>query len=83
MGFWFGFIPVLFPVFKGCLTSCFHLVLDALYMDEMVKSIHNWIKSPTSSSVGTEKPQNTCDNLKYTEDVYILIVEGFLLYNYE
>ncbi|XP_016160323.1 PREDICTED: nicotinamide riboside kinase 1 isoform X1 [Ficedula albicollis] len=55
-------------------------VLDALYMDEMVASIRNWMKSPASSGVVTEEPQNTCDNLK---NVYILIVEGFLLYNYE
>ncbi|NXO74315.1 NRK1 kinase, partial [Phainopepla nitens] len=55
-------------------------VLDALYMDEMVTSIRNWMKSPASSGVVTEEPQNTCDNLK---NVYILIVEGFLLYNYE
>ncbi|XP_061222025.1 nicotinamide riboside kinase 1 isoform X2 [Neopsephotus bourkii] len=67
----------------GCLTFCFHLVLDALYMDEMVKSIRNWMKSPASSGVVTEEPQNTCDNLKNTDVVYILIVEGFLLYNYE
>ncbi|XP_074877112.1 nicotinamide riboside kinase 1 isoform X3 [Buteo buteo] len=58
-------------------------VLDALYMDEMVKSIRNWMKSPTSLGVVTQEPQNTCDNLKDTEDVSILIVEGFLLYNYE
>ncbi|KAM9509916.1 carnosine N-methyltransferase [Guaruba guarouba] len=58
-------------------------VLDALYMDEMVKSIRNWMKSPASSGVVTEEPQNTCDNLKNTDVVYILIVEGFLLYNYE
>uniref|UniRef100_A0A8C3KVC5 Nicotinamide riboside kinase 1 n=1 Tax=Chrysolophus pictus TaxID=9089 RepID=A0A8C3KVC5_CHRPC len=58
-------------------------VLDALYMDEMVKSIHNWMKSHTSSGVVTEKPMDTCNSLKMTEDVYILIVEGFLLYNYE
>lgn len=49
-------------------------------MDEMVTSIRNWIKSPASSGVVTEEPQNTCDNVK---NVYILIVEGFLLYNYE
>ncbi|XP_032940771.1 nicotinamide riboside kinase 1 isoform X5 [Catharus ustulatus] len=55
-------------------------VLDALYMDEMVASIRNWMKNPASSGVVTEEPQNTCDNLK---NVYILIVEGFLLYNYE
>ncbi|XP_062497699.1 nicotinamide riboside kinase 1 isoform X1 [Pezoporus occidentalis] len=58
-------------------------VLDALYMDEMVKSIRNWMKSPASSGVVTEEPQNACDNLKNTDVVYILIVEGFLLYNYE
>lgn len=51
-------------------------------MDEMVKSICNWIKNPTISGVVT-KPWNTHDNLKNTEEVYILIVEGFLLYNYE
>lgn len=49
-------------------------------MDEMVTSIHNWMKSPASSGVMTEEPQKTCDNVK---NVYILIVEGFLLYNYE
>ncbi|XP_074935441.1 nicotinamide riboside kinase 1 isoform X2 [Phalacrocorax aristotelis] len=58
-------------------------VLDALYMDEMVKSIHNWMKNPASSGVLTEELRNTCDNLKNTDDVFILIVEGFLLYNYE
>lgn len=52
-------------------------------MDEMVKSIRNWMKSPTSLGVVTQEPQNTCDNLKDAEDVFILIVEGFLLYNYE
>ncbi|KAM4638622.1 carnosine N-methyltransferase-like isoform 7-T9 [Amazona ochrocephala] len=58
-------------------------VLDALYMDEMVKSIRNWMTSPASSGVVTEELQITCDNLKNTDVVYILIVEGFLLYNYE
>ncbi|XP_041278165.1 nicotinamide riboside kinase 1 isoform X3 [Onychostruthus taczanowskii] len=60
---------------KTCLT-----ILDALYMDEMVTSIRNWMKSPASSGFVTEEPENTCDSLK---NVYILIVEGFLLYNYE
>ncbi|NXF13255.1 NRK1 kinase, partial [Smithornis capensis] len=55
-------------------------VLDAIYMDEMVTKIHNWIKNPVSSGVMTKQPQNTCDK---PENVYILIVEGFLLYNYE
>lgn len=48
-----------------------------------MKSIRNWMKSPASSGVVTEEPQNTCDNLKNTDVVYILIVEGFLLYSYE
>lgn len=52
-------------------------------MDEMVKSVHNWMKSHTSSGTVTEKPMDTCNRVKMTEDVYILIVEGFLLYNYE
>ncbi|NXL85811.1 NRK1 kinase, partial [Alectura lathami] len=51
-------------------------VLDALYMDELVGSIHSWLKSRTSSGVVTGEPQ------KNTE-VCILIVEGFLLFNYE
>ncbi|NXN15033.1 NRK1 kinase, partial [Indicator maculatus] len=57
-------------------------VLDALYMDELVQSIRNWMKSPSSSDVSREL-QSPCDSLKNTEDVYILIVEGFLLYNYK
>ncbi|NXG48059.1 NRK1 kinase, partial [Psilopogon haemacephalus] len=56
-------------------------VLDALYMDELVKSIRNWMKSPASSDVLTEL-QSPCDSMKNSDDVYILIVEGFLLYNY-
>ncbi|XP_025940169.1 nicotinamide riboside kinase 1 [Apteryx mantelli] len=58
-------------------------VLDALYMDEMVKSIRSWMNSPASSCVLTEESQTTCISPKNTEDIYILIVEGFLLYNYE
>ncbi|OXB54879.1 hypothetical protein ASZ78_008645, partial [Callipepla squamata] len=58
-------------------------VLDALYMDEMVKSIHKWMNSHTSSAVVTEEPMDTCNSLKMTEELHILIVEGFLLYNYE
>ncbi|NWI15218.1 NRK1 kinase, partial [Crypturellus soui] len=57
-------------------------VLDALYMDEMVKCIRSWMNNPAYSGVLTEETQTTCINPKNTEDVYILIVEGFLLYNY-
>ncbi|XP_071588118.1 nicotinamide riboside kinase 1 isoform X2 [Heliangelus exortis] len=56
--------------------------LDALYMDDLVKSVRDWIECPASSVTVTPEPQNTCDNPQNTDDVYILIVEGFLLYNY-
>ncbi|XP_032642929.1 nicotinamide riboside kinase 1 isoform X10 [Chelonoidis abingdonii] len=58
-------------------------VLDALYMEEMVTSIRSWMKNPTGSSVSTTESKSTPVNLKSTEEVHILIVEGFLLYNYE
>ncbi|NXA55548.1 NRK1 kinase, partial [Nothocercus julius] len=58
-------------------------VLDALYMDEMVKCIRSWMNNPAYSCVLTEEAQTASINPKNTEDVYILIVEGFLLYNYE
>uniref|UniRef100_A0A7M4FUP9 Nicotinamide riboside kinase 1 n=1 Tax=Crocodylus porosus TaxID=8502 RepID=A0A7M4FUP9_CROPO len=58
-------------------------VLDALYMEEMVKSIHAWIENSTSSSFSAGDSKATHDNLRSAEEIHILIVEGFLLYNYE
>ncbi|XP_014464147.1 nicotinamide riboside kinase 1 isoform X1 [Alligator mississippiensis] len=58
-------------------------VLDALYIEEMVKSIHAWIENPTSSSFSTGDSKVTHDNLRSAQEIHILIVEGFLLYNYE
>ncbi|NXP51864.1 NRK1 kinase, partial [Heliornis fulica] len=58
-------------------------VLDALYMDKMVKSVCDWVKNPPVSSVVMEEMLSTPDRLKNTDDVYILVVEGFLLYSYE
>ncbi|XP_048707273.1 nicotinamide riboside kinase 1 isoform X5 [Caretta caretta] len=58
-------------------------VLDALYMEEMVTSIYSWMKNPTGSSVSTAESKSTPLNLKSTEEVHILIAEGFLLYNYD
>uniref|UniRef100_A0A8C3I5M0 Carnosine N-methyltransferase 1 n=1 Tax=Chrysemys picta bellii TaxID=8478 RepID=A0A8C3I5M0_CHRPI len=52
-------------------------------MEEMVTSIHSWMKNPTGSSVSTAESKSTPVNLKSTEEVHILIAEGFLLYNYE
>uniref|UniRef100_A0A8D0H784 Nicotinamide riboside kinase 1 n=1 Tax=Sphenodon punctatus TaxID=8508 RepID=A0A8D0H784_SPHPU len=53
-------------------------VLDALYMEKMVSNIHSWMTNP----VLTGNSESMHDSLNGTE-VHILIVEGFLLYNYE
>ncbi|XP_019372985.1 PREDICTED: nicotinamide riboside kinase 1 isoform X2 [Gavialis gangeticus] len=58
-------------------------VLDALYIEEMVKSIHAWKENSTRSSFSTGDSKATHDNLRSAEEIHILIVEGFLLYNYE
>ncbi|XP_042307708.1 nicotinamide riboside kinase 1 isoform X2 [Sceloporus undulatus] len=56
-------------------------VLDALHMDRMVMNIHSWMTNP-EDSVLTRPPERTYDDQKRAEDMRILIVEGFLLYNY-
>ncbi|XP_077200891.1 nicotinamide riboside kinase 1 isoform X2 [Paroedura picta] len=56
-------------------------VLDALYMEKMVARIHSWMANPE----GCELPSlqnNMHDKEKKTEGCWVLIVEGFLLYNY-
>ncbi|XP_042307705.1 nicotinamide riboside kinase 1 isoform X1 [Sceloporus undulatus] len=57
-------------------------VLDALHMDRMVMNIHSWMTNP-EDSVLTRPPERTYDDQKRAEDMRILIVEGFLLYNYK
>ncbi|XP_053144841.1 nicotinamide riboside kinase 1 isoform X2 [Hemicordylus capensis] len=57
-------------------------VLDALHMDKMVASIRSWMTNPEDSAL-TRLPSSTQDNQKGREDICVLIVEGFLLYNYK
>ncbi|XP_062985420.1 nicotinamide riboside kinase 1 isoform X2 [Elgaria multicarinata webbii] len=57
-------------------------VLDALHMEKMVASIRSWMTNPEDSAL-TRPPSSTHDDQKRTEDIYVLIVEGFLLYNYK
>ncbi|XP_059512911.1 nicotinamide riboside kinase 1 isoform X4 [Myotis daubentonii] len=49
-------------------------VLEALNMEKMMSTISCWMQSPRHSPVSTERN---------TEDVPILIIEGFLLFNYK
>ncbi|KAJ6669607.1 hypothetical protein lerEdw1_000156 [Lerista edwardsae] len=56
-------------------------VLDALHMEEMVASIRSWMTRSEDSAVTTQ-PNSLDSNQKGTEEVHVLIVEGFLLYNY-
>ncbi|XP_014396757.1 PREDICTED: nicotinamide riboside kinase 1 isoform X2 [Myotis brandtii] len=48
-------------------------VLEALNMEKMMSTISCWMQSPRHSPVSTERN---------TEDVPVLIIEGFLLFNY-
>ncbi|XP_036186698.1 nicotinamide riboside kinase 1 isoform X3 [Myotis myotis] len=48
-------------------------VLEALNMEKMMSTISCWMQSPRHSPVSTERNN---------EDVPILIIEGFLLFNY-
>ncbi|XP_003216581.2 nicotinamide riboside kinase 1 isoform X1 [Anolis carolinensis] len=57
-------------------------VLDALYMEKMVMSIRSWMSNP-EDSVLTRPPERTHVGQKRAEEIHILIVEGFLLYNYK
>ncbi|XP_023608151.1 nicotinamide riboside kinase 1 isoform X9 [Myotis lucifugus] len=49
-------------------------VLEALNMEKMMSTISCWMQSPRHSPVSTERN---------TEDVPVLIIEGFLLFNYK
>ncbi|XP_054843469.1 nicotinamide riboside kinase 1 isoform X2 [Eublepharis macularius] len=55
-------------------------VLDALYMEEMVASIHSWMANPKGCALTSLN--NMHDMQQETDDCWVLIVEGFLLYNY-
>ncbi|XP_048360233.1 nicotinamide riboside kinase 1 isoform X2 [Sphaerodactylus townsendi] len=55
-------------------------VLDALHMKEMVASIHTWIANPEGCALPGQS--SNIHNKQKETDCCILIVEGFLLYNY-
>ncbi|XP_066473558.1 nicotinamide riboside kinase 1 [Tiliqua scincoides] len=56
-------------------------VLEALQMEKMVASIRSWM-THSGESASTRLLNSTHSYQKGTEGIYILIVEGFLLYNY-
>ncbi|XP_012901143.1 nicotinamide riboside kinase 1 isoform X3 [Mustela putorius furo] len=49
-------------------------VLEALNMEKMMSAISRWMESPRHSPVSTDSGS--------TEEIPILIIEGFLLFNY-
>ncbi|XP_028605004.1 nicotinamide riboside kinase 1 isoform X2 [Podarcis muralis] len=54
-------------------------VLDALHMEKMVADIRSWMTNLQDSAL--TRPLH--DNQKGVKDTHVLIVEGFLLYNYK
>ncbi|XP_023400508.1 nicotinamide riboside kinase 1 isoform X1 [Loxodonta africana] len=50
-------------------------VLEALNMEEMMSAISCWVESPRHSPLSTD--------LESAEEIPILIIEGFLLFNYK
>ncbi|KAJ7335554.1 hypothetical protein JRQ81_013495 [Phrynocephalus forsythii] len=57
-------------------------VLDALYMEKMVMNIRSWMTKPEDTA-STGSPKGVHDDQKGAEDICVLIIEGFLLYNYK
>ncbi|ETE68278.1 Nicotinamide riboside kinase 1, partial [Ophiophagus hannah] len=57
-------------------------VLDALYMETMVASIRSWMTKPEDSAL-PRPPNNTHDDHTGAKDIRVLIIEGFLLFNYK
>ncbi|XP_074137514.1 nicotinamide riboside kinase 1 isoform X2 [Sminthopsis crassicaudata] len=49
--------------------------LEALNMETLMSAVYSWIKNPQNS------PES--DDLESAEEIPILIIEGFLLYNYK
>ena len=64
--------PLLY-LFHICI--CLFEVLEALNMEEMMSTISCWMKNPTQSLVSTHEES--------TEEIPILIIEGFLLFHYK
>ncbi|KAJ1206782.1 hypothetical protein NDU88_002180 [Pleurodeles waltl] len=57
-------------------------VLDALNMEVMMARVYSWIKQPRNTLNSTEEYEKSQNILGTKDDIHVLIVEGFLLYNY-
>ncbi|KAJ0019691.1 hypothetical protein NQD34_007260 [Periophthalmus magnuspinnatus] len=55
-------------------------VLEALYMDQMTAHIESWRRDPESFM--KQKGVQTMNESPLGREVFVLIVEGFLIYNY-
>lgn len=56
-------------------------MLDALHMDQMMSDVNSWRRDPESflRKQGLNSHQTSSS---FDEEVYVLIVEGFLIFNY-
>uniref|UniRef100_A0A3B4AXU9 Uncharacterized protein n=1 Tax=Periophthalmus magnuspinnatus TaxID=409849 RepID=A0A3B4AXU9_9GOBI len=63
---------------SGLFQCC--LVLEALYMDQMTAHIESWRRDPESFM--KQKGVQTMNESPLGREVFVLIVEGFLIYNY-
>jgi nicotinamide/nicotinate riboside kinase len=75
------------PFFAKLLPLClslFYAVITALDMDAMVNTIRGWSENPVkfahSHGVNVSPSTEVADP---DQQIHILIVEGFLLYNYK
>nr|XP_033782724.1 nicotinamide riboside kinase 1 isoform X4 [Geotrypetes seraphini] len=59
-------------------------VLDALDMEAMMRRVYSWLKTPRGfqTSILDNAKVSLCNNQDGADDVHSLIIEGFLLYNY-
>ncbi|KAM6464231.1 nicotinamide riboside kinase 2 [Liasis olivaceus] len=57
-------------------------VLDSLDMDAMVNTVHAWIENPVKFARSHGVNVSHDSKVPSSEDIHVLVVEGFLLYNY-
>ncbi|XP_018615609.1 nicotinamide riboside kinase 1 isoform X2 [Scleropages formosus] len=57
-------------------------VLDALNMDKMMSEVQTWQKDPVSFLASHGQRTQSSRVSETPEDMYVLIIEGFLIYNY-
>ncbi|KAM8960571.1 nicotinamide riboside kinase 1 [Pelodytes ibericus] len=56
-------------------------VIEALHMDSMVAAVHSWIKHCKEGGCSTEGQNKIYRTLE--NEVYFLVIEGFLLYQHK